>query len=341
MTEQVTASHSESNPGSSPRSNSVSNPGRLPVWRKLVYAFLVVVLFLGGAELLCRILGLGKLAPVEEEIAVWNRSPDGRDFWAFHGREYNSDGMRDRAHAIDKPPGTRRIACLGDSVTMGYKLTVGDAFPFFLEREFAATGGGVEVFNIAIAGWSTRQHVQAYHKIARKYDPDLVLLGICLNDIPEMHNNLVGPPPMAIGILMRHSALIRWLIDAEAREVHRIEELFTDPSSRAVRSGYEAFFNELLTLRDDVVRDGKAFAIVVFPFRLQLEPGAPSALPQEAISSFARRQGLRCLDVLPALREIGSTTFIDASHFSRRGAEIVASETHEWLETWWPTAAAE
>lgn len=322
MTEQETTSNPE------------SNPGQLPTWRKLLYALVVVVLLLGGAELFCRILGLGKLAPVDEEISVWNRSPDGRDFWAFHGQGYNSDGMRDRAHAIDKPPNTRRIACLGDSVTMGYKLTTSDAYPHLLERAFAAAGGNVEVFNIAIAGWSTRQHVQAYRKIASKYDPDLVLLGICLNDIPEMHNNLVGPPPAAIGMLMRHSALIRWIIDAEGREVHRFEELFTDPLPAAVRSGYEAFFSELVILRDDVARDGKAFAIVVFPFRLQVEPGAPSPLPQDAILSFARRQGIHCLDVLPALRDVGSDAFIDVSHFSRRGAEVVAKETHQWLQTW-------
>src|SRR5689334_15060390 len=34
-------------------------------------------------------------------------------------REFNRDGVRDRAHAPEKPDGVRRIVCLGDSVTFG------------------------------------------------------------------------------------------------------------------------------------------------------------------------------------------------------------------------------
>ena len=51
--------------------------------------------------------------------------------------------------------------------------------------------------NVGLWGWSTRQERLAYERIARRYRPDQVLLGVCLNDIPELQNNLARPPALA------------------------------------------------------------------------------------------------------------------------------------------------
>jgi len=302
----------------------------LSVRKKLLFGLTCGIAPLVAAELICRLAGLGALRGVEESISVWHRSPDGKSFWVLQGREYNADGVRDRPRPIEKPPGVYRIACLGDSVTMGYGLDPAESYPHWLEVYLRQASAPAEVFNIALAGWSTEQELAAYQKIARKYRPDHVFLGVCLNDIPEMHNNLAAPPPRAIGLLMRHSAFVRWLADAEARQVHTVEELFGQPASPAVESGWQALFATLLELDKQTRGDGCPLSVVVFPFRFQLADDAPEPTVQRRLCRFCQEHGIPCMDLLPVLGELGETAFVDESHFSLAGAQAVARELIRW-----------
>ena len=82
--------------------------------------------------------------------------------------DYNRDGMRDREHAVEKPPGVRRVMVLGDSVTLGYGLRPEQAFPQVLQDLLEAGGMEAEVFNVAFNGWSTRQERIAYLAIGEQ-----------------------------------------------------------------------------------------------------------------------------------------------------------------------------
>ena len=77
-------------------------------------------------------------------------------------------------------------------------------------------------------------------------------------------------------------------------------------------------------LRREVEADGAAFALVVFPFRFQVEPGAPAPVVQQRIASFCATEGLRCLDLLPAISRVGPAAFVDYDHLSPSGAAFVA-----------------
>lgn len=122
--------------------------------------------------------------------------------------DYNSDGVRDREHAVRKAPGVRRVVCLGDSTTLGWNIRPEEAYPQVLQDRLSAWGRAAEVFNIALGGWSPHQELIAYRRLARKYRPDQVLIGICLNDVPEMQNNL-SKPPTVLSSLHQRSALVR------------------------------------------------------------------------------------------------------------------------------------
>lgn len=140
--------------------------------------------------------------------------------------DYNTDGLRDREHAIERRPGTRRIACLGDSVTLGWGIRPDQAWPQVLEEQAAASGVDLDVMNVALGGWSTRQELIADRRIVRRYRPDQVLLGLCLADVAEMQNNLSRPPRL-LAQLHRRSALVRWIVGARRREIAAVEELFS------------------------------------------------------------------------------------------------------------------
>ncbi len=231
---------------------------------------------------------------------------------------FNRDGVRDRFHPLEKPEGTRRVVCLGDSVTLGYPGPPEQAYPRVLESRLEALGPGVEVFNVALMAWSTRQERIAYERIARKYRPDQVILGICLNDPQELQNNLARPSAMLTGLYKR-SALARWVVDAEGREIASVQQLFVAPNSLAVRAGMGRFFQELRRLRDEVEADGVDFSAVLFPYAGQVEGQPPPPLAQDEIKSFCAREGIRVLDVLPTLRELGPRAFTPGDHIHPTG----------------------
>jgi HEAT repeat protein len=86
----------------------------------------------------------------------------------------------------------------------------------------------------------------------------------------------------------------------------------------------DRFFEEVRALRREVEADGASFAMVVFPFRFQVEKGAPRPFVQERVASFCASEGLRCLDLLPTLRGLGPAAFVDYDHLSPAGASLVA-----------------
>lgn len=286
----------------------------------------------GGAEGLCRLLEARHAPAVAAYItdwAIW----DG-DFYTVDStaagwpplEDYNADGLRDRTHSVEKPAGVERLVVLGDSVTAGYRIRPEEAYPQVLQdRLDALAGTRVEVFNVALGGWSTRQERIAYGRLARKYRPDHVLVGVCLNDIPELGNNL-GRPARWMAGLHRRSALVRRIVGAAEREIRSIEELVLHPESERVRQAYDRFFAELLALRAEVQEDRASFAVLVFPFEFQMAPDGPAPVPQKAIAAFCAREGIPCLDLLPALRRTGPAAFVDYDHFTRAGSEVVAEE---------------
>jgi HEAT repeat protein/lysophospholipase L1-like esterase len=282
---------------------------------------------LAGLEGVCRLFDHEPPArPVASYITVWN---DG-EFYTVKSaatgwppwEDYNRDGMRDREHAVERQPGTRRVMMLGDSVTLGYGLRPEQAYPQVLQDLLDARGQPSEVFNVAFSGWSTRQERIAYERIGRRYHPDDVVVAVCLNDIPEIHNNLARPPRL-LQALHARSALVRRLVGARRREIHDVEELFTAPESPSVRDAFARFFEEVRQLRGEVEADGGRFGLAVLPFRMQLEaPGTPGV--QERIAAFCAEQGIPFLDLLPRLRPLGAGAFLDYDHLSAAGARRVA-----------------
>jgi HEAT repeat protein/lysophospholipase L1-like esterase len=231
---------------------------------------------------------------------------------------FNRDGVRDRAHPVEKLEGVRRVVCLGDSVTLGYPGPPEGAYPRVLESLIEARGPGVEVFNVALMAWSTRQERIAYERIARKYRPDQVILGICLNDPQELQNNLSRPSPWVAG-LFRRSALARWVVNAEGREIDSVQRLFLAPDSFSVRAGMGRFYQELRQLRDVVRQDGVDFSAVLFPYSGQVVPDAHPPTVQDEIKAFCAREGIPVLDVLPTLRTLGPRGFTRDDHIHPTG----------------------
>lgn len=309
----------------------MSRPQRL--LPNLLLSAAVSALFLGALEGVCRLIeARHPPAAVASYIWDWEERWE-KDFYTVSSdavgwppsEEFNGDGLRDRSHGQEKPKGVKRLACLGDSVTMGAGIAPAEAFPQTLQTLLDEAGRPIEVLNVALWGWSTRQEAIAYRTIARGYAPDAVVLGVCLNDIPELQNNLTRPPRL-LAALHERSALVRRLVNARGREIGSVEEMFREPDAPRVREALERFFAEVRGLEAAVRADGATLTVLVFPFRFQLEPRAPAPVVQERIAAFCKAEGLRCLDLLPALARAGEGSFLDYDHVTAAGARVVAEE---------------
>ena len=103
--------------------------------------------------------------------------------------DISSQGLRDREYAIPKPEDTLRILVLGDSVTFGTGVSRSETFPKRLERNLRSQGKQVEVINAGINGYTAYNEVHYYLSEMRKFEPDIVVLAVVLNDAvnPRLH----------------------------------------------------------------------------------------------------------------------------------------------------------
>ncbi|MEP6570354.1 MAG: SGNH/GDSL hydrolase family protein [Acidobacteriota bacterium] len=102
----------------------------------------------------------------------------------------NSDGLHDREHSLIKPPGTYRIAVVGDSYAESLRVPLEEAFWSVMEGKLqeanAFPGKKVEVINFGVSGYGTGQELLTLREHVWKYSPDLVLLAFTTsNDVMD------------------------------------------------------------------------------------------------------------------------------------------------------------
>jgi len=105
----------------------------------------------------------------------------------------NAEGFRDRDYPRAKPPGVRRVVGIGDSYMFGWGVRTGKDYLSVLEDSLAQEmPGRWEVLNLAVPGYNTAMEVETLVARGLAYDPDVVVVGFCWNDIDLP--NFVRPP---------------------------------------------------------------------------------------------------------------------------------------------------
>ena len=168
---------------------------------RLLLITLGVVAALLIAEVFLRLIGYstGNFFRRDDVIGATHR-PGAEGWWTREGRDYiriNSDGLRDREHAITKPANTFRIAVLGDSFAEAFQLPMQKAFWSIMESKLrscaALSNQNVEVINFGVSGYGTAQELLTLREKVWKYDPDVVLLAVYTgNDLSDNSRALKG-----------------------------------------------------------------------------------------------------------------------------------------------------
>lgn len=152
--------------------------------KKILLILIGVIFALGLCEGGLRLLGIGYPHFYDFDPVLGGRLRPGiKGHWLREGGGYvsiNSDGLRDREHAVKKPPNTLRIAVLGDSFAEAFQVNQEEAFWAVMEKQLQKCenlrGRNIEVINFGISGFGTAQELLALRHRVWKYSPDIVLL---------------------------------------------------------------------------------------------------------------------------------------------------------------------
>lgn len=273
----------------------------------------------------------------------------------------NALGLRDREVAVPKPPGVFRVLAVGDSVTFGFGVRLEDTYAKRLEARLNAGLAGssrrAEVINAGIEGTGLTYYSHFLRSMGPRLEPDLVLVGLVLNDIveyrEEARQEAPHRPPLSSRLrqanrFMRLNSHLFALVSTHLKSIlYRIgvldiNTLYSDnfltlapPSERQVRA-WTSSLGKLAELAD-LARSLKVpLVIVVFPMEVQLDArtlhqyrrtlgvnldeAALSGAPQRRLAEYARDQKVPVADLLPPFRA------------SRNGALFLRNHgiSHDW-----------
>lgn len=225
----------------------------------------------------------------------------------------NALGFRDTEFAFDKQPDELRVLALGDSFTFGIGVQLEDAWPQVLERGLTdELQRPVQVINAGfVAGYMPTTYVTWLAEHGQQYQPDLVLVGLCLNDmgnIPMMAyrwNQLEDDDSSLRSLawarhLLARGELERAVAERQGDESDRGFD-FTKRLEKDPRT-WQATAAALVRMDRWCEQRGIRFAVAVLPMVSRLDSDYPFAGLHELVRTLGGNQGVEVVDLFPALR---------------------------------------
>lgn len=267
-----------------------------------------------------------------------------------------------------KQPDEFRVLVLGDSITLGDYVNEDATYPRQMERLVAGRSRRIRFINAGLPGVGTMEEFYLFMEIRDVVQADLVLLGMYLNDCqnPDAFHARSLPYPYA------HSRLLQWAAerfsvvkvalwqdthpgttDPQWREQFRagrdlhagdmlhkrdgfdfeIYHAYTDFGLAWNPQCWQIIDQEIAVLQRAVRESGAAFAITLFPVAMQVLGTVEDYRPQESFRAVCTRHGIRCYDLVPALRKQASHEFFyDHCHQTQKGYAAVAADLVAWLD---------
>lgn len=231
----------------------------------------------------------------------------------------NAHGYRDLERNLEKEDGWRRIAVVGDSVTLG--AGVGDEETFVRRLESRVRemqpGPPLEVLGFAVAGYNALQVMELVRERVAPFEPDRVVYVFCMNDF-DFDGASAG--------------LVKYFRKPESFFLLRLEKLykqFFEYHDYYFRKNFAAVVAEIVRTRDLLSDQGAGLDVVLLPvFPEQGLSGYPIRHVHEAMSDALARHDIAVIDLLQSPLSRGNPPRAyarDIWHLNARGHDLVAS----------------
>jgi lysophospholipase L1-like esterase len=283
-----------------------------------------------------------------DPLLLWRLKPNlDHAIWDFTVVSTNAEHFRADYPIGAKPAGTFRVVCLGDSVTFGYRVPPvwpdkpkdydpeWQPFPMLIEKELrkANPNRQIEVFPMAVPGYTTHQGLAWLRRDIDYLKPDLVIASFGWNDAS------VSDVPDRQAIDTRwFPVTIRWLIDHSQAFAHATRWLrsrraatprVAAPVSRVSESEYIDNFNAIVNLAGS---HGASVIVIGAPYRDSTTnpPEAQLMTRYRASLKSAMNQSqtpyLEILELTEAAGSVNQGFFGELIHPNHIGHRLMASE---------------
>ncbi|RIL06459.1 MAG: hypothetical protein DCC71_06530 [Proteobacteria bacterium] len=301
---------------------------------------------------------------------------------ALDGRDrISAEGLRDREYARPKPPGTFRIAAIGDSITYGSGVrragSWSEQLEALLDERGEAGGVAVEIVNLGVPGYNIEQVVARLRGSGLAFEPDAVVYGYALNDPQAFSIEAAALSTLRAAYDRQASGLARrWLahsrlyllgrhvaFERSKQAVLRSEPPRDPAYEEAGRGDPVAYFRSIHSGGEGAARLARGLdalaevarardlpvLVVLFPLFSDGDAdwGAALADVHALVARGARERGFAVLDLLPvyeaAVPAAGAGIGVDFMHPNRVGHRIAALALLDWMcaKRWLPAAATD
>ncbi len=208
-------------------------------------------------------------------------------------------GFRSPAIPDQAPPGTARIAFVGDSIMMGWGVAEKETMPVQVLDALRAKGLKVDGFNLGVGNYNTLQEFASFKDKGLKLKPDIIVLGYFINDGEPMpsYNN--------VSWLEEHSeawVTLKYRIDTLMRATGEApdwkkyyRDLYLDNAA-----GWKQTQQSLV----DFAKLAREQGIQIIVFHIpELRELKPYAFPDvtEKVRKVVEANGMKFIDLLPSV----------------------------------------
>ena len=353
--------------------NQTATSNKIPLRRRLLYigfiyvVFLLLVLsvevvtrltmtrvdsldlFVNTVQQKMQVAGAQATIFEGDPLLLWRLKPNlDHAYWDYTIVSTNAQGFRADYPIGRKPAGTFRIVCLGDSVTFGYRVPPAwpdkpkdynpewQPYPMLLEKELrkANPNRSIEVFPMAVPGYTSHQGLAWLRRDIGYLQPDLVIASFGWNDAS------VSDVPDREAIDTRWSPVaIRWLIDHSQAFAHATrwlrsrndaaQAVIRTPQPRVSQQEYVDNFKAIVRLAKD---HGAAVIVIGAPYRDSVTNPAEAQLMTQyrawLKAEMAKNQTpyLEILELTEAAGSVNEGFFGELIHPNHMGHRLMASE---------------
>ena len=253
---------------------------------------------------------------------------------------HNRHGDRDQPYPAAKPQDEFRIAAIGDSVTYGFGVEIGQSYGKVLQTRLNRANRSRTrflVMNFSNGGTELNGYLETMRTKGPRFSPDLYLVNITLNDfVPTKDRAKKTFRETYYDIFRKIHALSRihshlyyatmersraflygiGILDKSARR--NLEMQVIETSGALFENAWENSKNILLEIRAEAARQGVPLVFVIFPYEMQLtrplleiyresygldvSDAVLGALPQKLVHRLFAPTGQRMLDLTPLYR---------------------------------------
>lgn len=305
--------------------------------------FLLIFVSVGCGELVLRFLGFGQMLKYQYDLMLgWVMTPNQEAYAPSYGVGYfiNDQGLRDEDLTVSKQLGEYRILGLGDSITFGQGVDQHETFIQNIEKYLNASVeyDTVQVINSGVAGYNLFQELAFLETHGLAYQPDIVILGFCKNDVvsKDQAHHLIKLAEQGLVFGMgatwsKWKKRIAWLHllhgvylrlapyqDAEQNVFAFV------PNRQPADLSWHHTEEQLVKLAQILRARNIPLVVVVFPWKQEIIEQEPDSCLRW-MNPIAMREQFVVIDLFEAFRKHpADDLFLDPVHLSAMGHRVVS-----------------